>query len=241
MQGMENTTILIALISGLLSFLSPCVLPLIPSYIVFISGVSIDEISKEKSSGKRRQKVLLGSLMFILGFSLIFISMGASATFIGKFLASNIRIFEIIGGLVVIFFGIHFSGLFRLRILEKEKRFNLGKKPLGYLGAFLVGVAFGAGWTPCIGPILGTILTLAATTQNLGRGIVLLSFYSAGIGIPFLLCGLILHKFFEYFKALRKYLRVITTVGGIMLIGIGILLIGGYFSRISMIAVYMSK
>lgn len=233
MLGTENVSIFVALSAGVLSFLSPCILPLIPSYIAFITGISIEELSLEESLRQVRKKVIANSLMFILGFSLIFIALGASATFLGKFLFRNIRWFEIIGGALVILFGIHFTGIFRLRFLDREKKVHLKKKPLGYLGTCLVGIAFGAGWTPCVGPILGSILTMAATTQNILKGIVLLAFYSIGIGVPFFLSGLIIHRFFEYFKAIRKYFKVITVAGGVLLIIVGILLISGYFSSMS--------
>jgi len=164
---------------------------------------------------------------------LIFIALGASATFVGKFLSRNIRWFEIIGGALVILFGLHFTGIFRLRFLDREKKVHLKKKPLGYLGTVLVGMAFGAGWTPCVGPILGSILTMAATTQNIIKGIALLAFYSLGIALPFLISGLILHKFFEYFQSVRKYFKVITIVGGVLLIMVGILLVSGYFSAMT--------
>jgi cytochrome c-type biogenesis protein len=159
--------------------------------------------------------------------------MGASATFIGKFLVKNIRWLEIIGGSLVIILGLHFAGLFKLKFLDREKKIHLDKKPLGLFGTVLVGMAFGAGWTPCVGPILGSILTMAAATQDIAKGIVLLVSYSIGLGIPFLLAGLLIHKFFEYFKTIRKYFRVITLVGGILLVIIGILLITGYFTTIS--------
>ena len=233
MLGTENVSIFVALSAGVISFLSPCILPLIPSYIAFITGISIEELSLEESLRQVRKKVIANSLMFILGFSLVFIALGASATFLGKFLFRNIRWFEIIGGALVILFGIHFTGIFRLRFLDREKKVHLKKKPLGYLGTCLVGIAFGAGWTPCVGPILGSILTMAATTQNILKGIVLLAFYSIGIGVPFFLSGLIIHRFFEYFKAIRKYFKVITVAGGILLIIVGILLISGYFSSMS--------
>jgi len=233
MLGTENVSIFVALSAGVISFLSPCILPLIPSYIAFITGISIEELSLEESLRQVRKKVIANSLMFILGFSLIFIALGASATFLGKFLFRNIRWFEIIGGALVILFGIHFTGIFRLRFLDREKKVHLKKKPLGYLGTCLVGIAFGAGWTPCVGPILGSILTMAATTQNILKGIVLLAFYSIGIGVPFFLSGLIIHRFFEYFKAIRKYFKVITVAGGVLLIIVGILLISGYFSSMS--------
>lgn len=233
MPGSENISIFVALSAGFISFLSPCILPLIPSYIAFISGVSIEELTLGENLRQVRKKVIANSLMFILGFSLVFIALGASATFLGRFLAQNIRWFEIIGGTIIILFGIHFSGIFRLRFLDREKKVHLKKKPLGYLGTGLVGMAFGAGWTPCVGPILGSILTLAAATQNLLKGIVLLAFYSIGIGFPFFLSGLIIHKFFEYFQTVRRYFKIITAVGGILLIMVGILLISGYFSSMS--------
>lgn len=233
MPGSENISIFVALSAGLISFLSPCILPLIPSYLAFITGVSIEELSVEDSLRHVRKKVVVNSLMFILGFSLIFIALGASATILGKFLAKNIRWFEIVGGALVILFGLHFTGIFRLRFLDREKKIHLRKKPLGYLGTVLVGVAFGAGWTPCVGPILGSILTVAATTQNVVKGIVLLAFYSLGIGLPFFISGLILHKFFEYFQSIHKYFKAITIVGGILLIVVGIMLISGYFSAMT--------
>lgn len=233
MPGSENISIFVALSAGFISFLSPCILPLIPSYLAFITGVSIEELTTEDSLKQIRLKVVVNSLMFILGFSLIFVALGASATFVGKFLSRNIRWFEIIGGALVILFGLHFTGIFRLRFLDREKKLHLKKKPLGYLGTVLVGMAFGAGWTPCIGPILGSILTMAATTQNIIKGIALLAFYSLGIALPFFISGLILHKFFEYFQSVRKYFKVITIVGGVLLIMVGILLVSGYFSAMS--------
>lgn len=233
MPGIENVSIFIALSAGFISFLSPCILPLIPSYMAFITGISLEELSHEKNLKRVRKIVIINSLLFILGFSIIFITLGASATFIGKFLSRNIRWFEIVGGCVVILLGLHFVGIFRLKFLNREKKIHLKDKPLGFIGTVLVGMAFGAGWTPCVGPILGAILTMAATTQNIFKGMVLLAFYSVGLGLPFLISGLIIHKFFEYFKAVRKYFKVITAVGGILLIIVGVLLITGYFSSIS--------
>lgn len=233
MPGIENVSIFIALSAGFISFLSPCILPLIPSYMAFITGISLEELSHEKNLKRVRKIVIINSLLFILGFSIIFITLGASATFIGKFLSRNIRWFEIVGGCVVILLGLHFVGIFRLKFLNREKKIHLKDKPLGFIGTVLVGMAFGAGWTPCVGPILGAILTMAATTQNIFKGMVLLAFYSVGLGLPFLISGLIIHKFFEYFKAVRKHFKVITAVGGILLIILGVLLITGYFSSIS--------
>lgn len=233
MPGPENISIFIAISAGLISFLSPCVLPLIPSYLAFITGISLEELSQQENLRQIRKKVIFNSIMFILGFSIIFITLGASVTFIGKFLGSNIRWFEIIGGVIVILFGLHFVGIFRFRFLNKEKAIHVKRKPFGYLGTCLVGMAFGVGWTPCVGPILGSILTFAATTQNLLKGIVLLAFYSLGLGLPFFLSGFILHKFFEYFKVIRKYFKAITIAGGVLLILVGVILASGYFSVIS--------
>jgi len=233
MPGTENVSIFVALSAGFISFLTPCILPLIPSYLAFITGISLEELQTEENLKQVRKKVIGNSLMFILGFSAIFIALGASATFIGSFLSEHIRWFEVIGGVVVIILGLHFAGIFTLKFLEREKKFHLQKKPLGYLGTALVGMAFGAGWTPCVGPILGAILTMAATTQNIMKGIVLLVFYSIGLGIPFLISGILIHKFFEYFQTIRKHFRIITAVGGILLIAVGMLLISGYFSSIT--------
>jgi cytochrome c-type biogenesis protein len=230
MPGSENISLFVAFTAGLISFLSPCVLPLIPSYMAFITGVSLEELAEQENLKKVRKTVILNSSFFILGFSSIFIAMGASATFIGTFLQENIRWFEIIGGIVIIILGLHFAGVFKLKFLERERKIHIKSKRLGLLGTFAVGMAFGAGWTPCVGPILGSILTLAATTQNIGKGILLLVFYSLGLGIPFFLAGILIHKFFEYFKAIRKHFKIITAVGGILLIIVGVLLISGYFT-----------
>ena len=233
MPGTENISIFVAFSAGLISFLSPCILPLIPSYMAYITGVSIEELSSQESLRKVRKKVVFNSLAFILGFSVIFIALGASATFLGKFLAENIRWLEIIGGAIVIILGLHFIGILRLGFLDREKSIRLKKKPLGYLGTGLVGMAFGAGWTPCVGPILGGVLTMAATTQNLFQGILLLVFYSLGLGIPFFIAGMILHRFFEYFKVIRKYFKAIKIAGGVLLMAVGVMLILGYFSAIA--------
>jgi|Deesub1362B_J571_1020462.scaffolds.fasta_scaffold00163_42 cytochrome c-type biogenesis protein len=233
MSGSENISLLLCFGAGFLSFISPCILPLIPSYFAFISGISIEELTQERNFKSARIGVILNSVLFIFGFSLVFIILGASATFIGKILLQNKRILEIIGGIIVIILGLHFTGLIRFRFLEKEKTIHLSKKPLGYLGSFLVGTAFAAGWTPCVGPILASILTLAASTQNVIKGIIMLAFYSLGLGIPFFIAGLLIHKFFEYFKIIRKHFKLITIIGGVFLILIGVMLLTGSFSLIN--------
>jgi cytochrome c-type biogenesis protein len=233
MSGAENISLLAAFSAGLFSFLSPCVLPIVPSYLAFITGVSIEELSSQESAKQVRQKVILSALFFVFGFSIIFIALGASATLIGKFLEENIRWVEIVGGLFIILMGLHFAGILRLRFLDRERAIHLKKKPLGLLGTLVVGMAFGAGWTPCVGPILGSILTLAAATQSVVKGVVLLALYSAGLGLPFLVAGLLIHRFFEYFQSIRKYFKVIVIAGGVLLIIVGVALITGYFSHIT--------
>lgn len=229
MSGAENVTILVALSAGLITFLSPCILPVFPSYLAFITGISIEELSHENNLKIARKTIIVNSLLFILGFSIIFVLLGASATLMGKFLFKNIRWLEIFGGVFVIILGLHFAGVFKLKFLDREKKIHLRKKPVGLLGTVFVGMAFGAGWTPCVGPMLGAILTVAASTQDIFKGIVILISYSVGLGIPFFISGLIVHKFLEHFQRIKKYFRIISTIGGVLLIIIGILLITGYF------------
>ncbi|MGQ9673814.1 MAG: cytochrome c biogenesis CcdA family protein [Candidatus Aminicenantales bacterium] len=233
MSGAENISFVAALTAGFISFLSPCVLPLVPSYLAFISGVSIEELSSETGGRGVRKKVILSALFFVVGFSIIFIALGASATVFGKFLAKNIRWVEIVGGLFIILMGLHFAGILRIRFLDRERTVHLEKKPLGLVGTLVVGMAFGAGWTPCVGPVLGSILTLAATTQSVLKGVMLLAFYSLGLGLPFLFAGFLIHRFFEYFRSIRKYFRAIAIAGGVLLILVGLALLTGYFSYLA--------
>jgi cytochrome c-type biogenesis protein len=230
---MTEVSFLVALGAGFLSFLSPCVLPLIPSHISFITGLSIDSFYPKGSHNLSRSFMLLNSFFFVLGFSLIFISLGASANYLGRLLFQYQTLIRKIGALLVIFFGIHITGLINLNILQREKKIHIVHKPAGYIGSMLVGIAFGAGWTPCIGPILGAILVMASTTQDFVQGILLLSFYSLGLGIPFLLSTLMIHTLMEKFLVLTKYLRFISVASGLFLIMVGILLYSNYLSLLS--------
>jgi cytochrome c-type biogenesis protein len=234
MQAGSNLSLFIAFTAGLFTFISPCVLPLIPSYLSFITGISLEQFNSAEDSRKLRRVTVFHSLMFILGFSIIFILLGASATYLGGFLRQYQNLIAKIGGALIIIFGIHISGLLKIRFLQKEKRMHLRDKPLGYFGSALVGLTFAAGWTPCIGPILGTILVFAGTTANLFRGIFLLVSYSLGLAIPFFLTSLAVNSALPYFKKLSAHLRIISIISGIFLIAIGILLITGYFNRLGM-------
>lgn len=222
-----------AFIAGLLSFLSPCVLPLIPSYITYITGLSFADLQAEHPSHVIRRKALLHSIAFIIGFTTVFVLLGASATLVGSFLQSKATLIRKIGGILIVLFGIHVTGLVPVRLLMGEKRITISRKPSGYLGSFLVGLVFAAGWTPCIGPILAAILTLAATEENVSRGILLLLLYSLGLGIPFLLSSLAMHRFLILFNRYKRHIRVFEIVTGLFLVLIGVLLYTNWLTRLS--------
>ena len=226
---MENVSFLIALGAGILSFLSPCVLPLLPSYLSFITGISIEELRKGRENPRIRKITLIHSLMFILGFSLVFVVMGASASLAGKILLKYQVWISRIGGAFIILLGLQFTGLINLNFLQRERKLHLKEKPMGYFGSSLVGIAFAAGWTPCIGPILASILFYASTTNSMLSGIALLAVYSLGLGLPFILVSLGLETFLERYQKLRRHLRLISIISGIFLIGVGILLMSNYF------------
>lgn len=229
LQETANLTYWIAFTAGILSFISPCVLPLIPSYLTYITGLSFGQLDEEHPDTRVRLTVLLHSLCFIFGFSAIFILLGAIAGIassqIEVFLREGLEWVEKIGGLLILLFGVHMTGLFHFGILLGDKRVQLHKKPSGFAGSFVVGIAFAAGWTPCIGPILASILVVAASSGQVGEGISLLSVYSLGLGIPFLLSGLLFHQFLAAFKRFRKHIRKFEVVTGIMLIAVGVMLI----------------
>lgn len=235
----ENLSLIIAFTAGLLSFLSPCVLPMIPSYLAFITGLSFEELSGkgETQSGIRRH-LFFHSLLFILGFSTIFISLGASATLLGSFLIEYKSIIQKVGGILIILFGIHVTGIIEINLLQKEKRMHLGNKPIGYLGSFLVGLAFAAGWTPCVGPILGSILIYATTSENIYMGFTLLSAYSLGLGLPFLLVSLGLPTFLTHFGWIKRHLRAISISSGLLLILVGIII---FTDNLGLVSGYLTE
>ncbi len=211
---------------GLLSFFSPCVLPLIPAYICFITGLSAEELREDGIKGREKGRAILTeSVLFVLGFSSIFVILGASVTLVGSFFQDNRRLIEIVGGLVVILFGLHVGGLLNIRFLQYEKRMHLEKKPTKMFGSFLVGAAFGLGWSPCVGPILGGILMMASTTDSVGGGVLLLSFYSLGLALPFLLIGMGARWSLGLFSKAKRHFRKISAVSGVFLVGIGLWLI----------------
>lgn len=231
---MENVTVATALLAGLLSFVSPCVLPLVPAYISFMTGVSVTGMRSDEG-GAHRWRAGLHSLFFVLGFSSVFITLGASATFLGHLLLQHMQILAQVGGGLIILFGLHYMGVFRIAFLNMDARFNLQKKPPGLLGAYLIGLAFAFGWTPCIGPILAGILAIAGTQENVVQGIALLAIYSAGLGIPFILAGVAINIFFRFFTRIRNYLRMLEIVSGALLVTVGLLIFFGNFSRLAIL------
>ena len=217
----------VAFAAGLLSFLSPCVLPLVPSYVGFLTGMTLPELTG------RRRVALAHALLFIAGFSLVFVLLGASATALGSALKYYQTWIARVGGVLVILFGLVCLGAVKLGLLEQERRMQLQHKPVGYLGSALVGVAFGAGWTPCIGPVLGAILSLAATTDSVARGMLLLGVYSAGLAVPFLLAAVAVDSFLDWFQQFRRFLPWVMRVSGVLLIFVGLLMATGQFTRLA--------
>ncbi len=218
---------MVAFAAGLLSFLSPCVLPLVPSYLGFLTGMTLEEMADS------RRWALLHSLCFIAGFSVVFIALGATVTALGSTLAYHKDTIARIGGVLIIIFGLYATGIFRVAAIERERRIHLDRKPVGFLGSLLVGMAFAAGWTPCLGPVLGGILGLAGTTGELGRGMGLLAAYSAGLAVPFLIAAVAVDRFRAWFVSFRRWLPWVQRISGILLIVVGLLLVTGEFTRLA--------
>ena len=224
MDATSTFGLAIAFTAGLLSFLSPCVLPLVPSYVTFITGMSLEDVQRA------RRAALIHALLFILGFSLIFLALGAGATLVGRVLLAYRDWISRIGGVLVIIFGLYLLGVFNIGAFAQERRFHLADKPVGYLGTVLVGIAFGAGWTPCIGPILGTILTYAASEADMTRGLQLLGAYSFGLAIPFLLAALLVQHFLAFFGRIKRQLVWVSRAAGVLMIVVGLLMVTNYFT-----------
>ncbi len=235
---MESVGLFTAFLFGILSFLSPCVLPLVPGYISFISGLSFEELRESSSAKKFLIKTLLSSLFFVLGFSVVFVSLGASATAVGKFLSENMNWIAKVAGVIIVLFGLHMTGIWKIKFLNYEAKLKISGKPLGLLGAFLIGFAFAFGWTPCIGPVLATILVLASQQETIKQGILLLSIYSLGLGIPFILTSLSVNFFFKWFSKVRRYLNIVEIVSGVILILLGVLI---FTNSLGVISSYLMK
>lgn len=230
MEG-SNVTLFIAFTAGFLSFISPCVLPIVPSFLGFLSGMTLEQMTSEDAS--ERAPVILYTLWFVAGFSLIFVALGASATVVGGLLIKYQAAFRMVGGALIIVLGLHFMRVINIGFLQAERRFHLKSKPMGAMGSFLVGITFGLGWTPCIGPILGTILMVAASEGSVARGVLLLSAYSLGFAIPFLLAAAAVKMFLSSYRRLAKHMPKVMFVSGAFLIVVGVLLMTNRFVQIA--------
>jgi cytochrome c-type biogenesis protein len=228
----QGLSIPLAFVAGIVSFLSPCVLPLVPGYISMLSGASIEELKAGAGPGLVA-RIFRNSVAFVLGFSAVFVALGASATAVGSFLVEKRAVFNIVAGIVVIIFGLHLTGLVKIPFLYREARMSAGAPRRGLAGAFLLGFAFAFGWTPCIGPILTSILALAATRETVWQGMFLLGIYSAGLAIPFVLTGLGVGQFLRYYGGFRRHLRVVEVLSGVLLIAIGALMASNKLGMLS--------
>ncbi|MCK9266315.1 cytochrome c biogenesis protein CcdA [bacterium] len=220
MENIQNYRLLGSFVFGLLSFASPCILPLIPAYLSYITGVSLENLK----SSKNKNKTLFLSLFFVLGFTIIFTLLGASANWLGRILYNKRDLIRMIGALLIILFGFHLTGIIKFKILYSQKKINLKKITSGYIGALLLGIVFAFGWSPCVGPVLGSILTMASMEETVLKGMLLLFFYSLGIGVPFILTAILLEQALTFFSKIKKYYTVIQMITGIVLIIVGVLL-----------------
>lgn len=233
---MHQLSIPIAFLAGVVSFLSPCVLPLVPGYISMLSGASMEEL-KSGAGPALVRRISRNSLAFVMGFSVVFVALGASATAVGTFLLAKKTIFNLVAGIIIIVFGLHLTGLVKIPFLYREARVQTGAPRRGLVGSFVLGFAFAFGWTPCIGPILTGILALAATRETVFQGMFLLAIYSAGLAIPFLITGLGLSQFLKFYGGFRKHLQVVEVASGVLLIAIGLLMA---FNRFTVLSGYLS-
>ncbi|MDR4495681.1 MAG: cytochrome c biogenesis protein CcdA [Nitrospirales bacterium] len=227
--NIPQITLFAAFGAGLLSFLSPCVLPLVPSYISYITGLSLDQLREPSGRHRFRPAIIVNSLLFIGGFSLIFIAFGLSASLFGQWLFTYQDSFRKLGGGLIILFGLHVLGAFNWGFLSRERRFHFQTRPAGYLGSFLIGITFAVGWTPCVGPILTSILLYAGTTETSADGLTLLAFYSLGLGLPLLITALWLDRFLSHFLQMRRYVRPLSIMSGVILVAVGSLLYSNTF------------
>ncbi len=225
MNSISQISLFAAFSAGLLSFISPCVLSLVPSYLSYITGLSVENLAKVEERDRFKSAIMLNALLFIAGFSTIFIAFGASASLIGQVLYEYQDVIRKVGGILIIIFGLYLLGILKLNFLMTERRLmHFETRPVGYVGSFLIGTAFAAGWTPCVGPVLGTILAYASTTESMSGGVMLLSAYSFGLGLPFFLTAFGMDTFLSCFKSLRTYLGGVSFVSGALLILVGVMI-----------------
>ncbi|SLM48715.1 Cytochrome c biogenesis protein CcdA [Nitrospira japonica] len=222
LDSLPQTSLLAAFLAGLLSFVSPCVLPLVPSYLMYITGLSLNQLTDAAERRLERMTIVVNALLFIAGFSLVFIAFGASASLIGQLLTDHQQFIRKAGGILIIVFGLYTMGLVKLRFLMTEKRIHLRSRPAGYAGSLLIGATFAAGWTPCVGPVLGAMLMYASTTDTLADGVTLLAFYSIGLGLPLFTAAMGMERFLSSFKRVHRYIGVMSSISGVFLVVFGL-------------------
>jgi cytochrome c-type biogenesis protein len=227
MEAAAPLGLFIAFTAGILSFLSPCVLPLVPSYVTFITGMNLEDLQRS------RRTTFIHAALFVAGFTLIFLALGAGATLFGQLMLRYRDVISRVGGALVILFGLYLLGAFNLAFLARDTRLHIANKPLGYFGTLVVGIAFGAGWSPCIGPILGAILTMAANEADLGRGMTLLFAYSMGLAVPFILAALMVERFLGAFAKVRHHMVWVNRTAGVLLVFVGILMVSNRFTMLA--------
>lgn len=235
----QSLGVAVAFSAGLFSFLSPCVLPLFPSYVSFITGMSVADLTADLSAAARR-RVLLHSVAFVLGFSIVFVALGASFSAAGQFLLDYRNTIQRVGGVLIVIFGLYIAGVLKLAFFGRTAQWQIREKPAGYLGSLAVGITFAIGWTPCVGPILGAILSLAGTAETVQRGIGLLAAYSAGLGVPFLLSAVALGAFLRFFRRYRPLIPVVERAAGVLLVVVGVLVFTNYYVLLNAWAVSLT-
>ena len=239
LESLNQISLFAAFSAGLLSFVSPCVLPLVPSYLSYITGLSMDKLGDIDAREQFRKVIILNSLLFVAGFSSVFIAFGASATLVGQLLYQYQDIIRKVGGVLIILFGLYLLGLFKSQFLMREHRLiHFESRPVGYIGSFLIGTAFAAGWTPCVGPVLGAILAYASTTDSMKDGVILLATYSAGLGLPFLLTAFGVDRFLTYFKQFKVYIGGVSKVSGGVLVLVGAML---YADSLALVTSFLDR
>jgi cytochrome c-type biogenesis protein len=229
---MHDVSIPAALLAGLISFLSPCVLPLVPPYLIYLTGATIEHVANDETEQSSRRAVMISALIFVLGFSTVFVALGASASFVGSLIRAWSAQLSIVAGIVIILMGLHFLGLTRIGLLMREGRLT-APKPVGLWGAYVMGLAFAFGWTPCIGPILAAILSVAAAEATVGKGALLLAVYSAGLGVPFLLAAFMIDRFSTLFARMKRHLATVERAMGVLMVIAGVGFLTGTVSTIS--------
>lgn len=223
-ESLPQTSLLAAFLAGFLSFVSPCWLPLVPSYLMYITGLSLDHLTDAVERRRERKTIVVNAFLFIAGFSFVFIAFGASASLVGQLLTDYQHFIRKVGAILIVLFGLYLLGILKLKFLMSEKRMSFQSRPAGYVGSLLIGATFAAGWTPCVGPMLGTMLMYAGTTDRLADGVTLLAFYSLGLGLPLFAAAMAVDRFLACFKQVRGYVGVVSTVSGIFLIVFGLMI-----------------